>query len=237
MRPGGPEDLEGDGDGVRAGVADDDALGARRPAAAPDEPHVGRRQLARRHRESAVVVAGVAPHLGGHEAGSQDAARPGDDDVGGAHPGGGDGAPVGGLGQTRRRRSTEELDAARAAAGRACDDPGVRGRCSDRDGAPDVAQAGGAEALLAGAHERGGVDQHAGRLGQADAFARGRQLHGAAHPGRADREAGGDHSHGCRPDDAGHVPHVRLLERRLPKGTAMNTTNASSTACPRRHHG
>ena len=107
--------------------------------------------------------------------GARAAARPGDDDVGGARP--------------RRRRprpgrrsgpdpsTTVHRGAGRCPSrlpGAPATTPASGDGCRDRDGAPDVAQAGGAETLLAGAHERGGVDEHAGRLGQADAFARGR---------------------------------------------------------------
>ena len=86
-RDGAPaaEDVEGHGHGVGAGVAHDEALGARGAGAASDEPGVGCRKAAGGHDEAAVVVTRVPPDLGGQETGRQRARRTRHDRRGGGH--------------------------------------------------------------------------------------------------------------------------------------------------------
>ena len=70
------------------------------------------------------------------------------------------------------------------------------------------------------------------RPGGRPAWPRAGALHGARHSGRADGDARSDDDEG---PDARNTPdpaHERLLDRRLPKGTAMKTTNASRAAAP-----
>ena len=79
------EDVEGHGHGVGAGVAHDEALGARGAGAASDEPGVGCRKAAGGHDEAAVVITRVPPDLGGQQTGRQRARRTRHDRRGGGH--------------------------------------------------------------------------------------------------------------------------------------------------------
>ena len=136
-----------------------------------------------------------------------------------------------------------------------------RGRSGHLHGPRQVSHALRSDALLSGADEGRRLDEHLGRLRQAGAFGGGRELNRATGPGRSDRQCGSRHGDEGRADQGGPRPEppapgcwrgelaggrslstglahdLDLLDRRLPKGRAMNATKTSTPAWASRHHG